>query len=293
MLVRGQRFQHIDGWCQPIVRGTWQQIGGNMFAPLIFTVYLGEEWDKIPPDRDEMLGRSCGTFTWWTGATTLQPGSPPAWQPRPLRLVRRTSAGQQGHSDGRRNARTKGRFNDWDQSHPGAEGLLPWDTFPQFLIEVMSELPAPVPRSARTMLGTFQGQRFTSAFLARPEGDMIMGSTACTWRRHVGRRVKFCQYWAGRGAASSTPGANVTFRAGRTSMNRGGGNTLGDLGPPIVGCQPPLRPAPATKHRRNAAVPVKLPRTPGCSGSLETTVWNLPECTRTAGKFLQSILIEA
>ena len=80
-----------------------------------------------------------------------------------------------GAPDRRRNARTKGWFNDWDQSHPCAEGLLPWDTFPQFLIEVMSELPAPVARSARTMLGTFQGQRFTSAFLARPEGDMIMG----------------------------------------------------------------------------------------------------------------------
>lgn len=193
MLVRGQRFQHIDGWCQPIVRGTWQQIGGNMFAPRIFTVYLGEEWDKIPPDRDEMLGRpavrSPGGLARRLCNRVRRPHGSPVLAVSPTDLDRTAGA-----SDRRRNARTKGWFNDWDQSHPCAEGLLPWDTFPQFLIEVMSELPAPVPRSARTMLGTFQGQRFTSAFRARPEGDMIMGSTAYTWRRHVGRRVKFCPY---------------------------------------------------------------------------------------------------
>ena len=56
MLVRGQRFQYIDGWCQPIVRDMWQLISGNMYAHRIFTVNLGVEWDKTPPDQDEMLG---------------------------------------------------------------------------------------------------------------------------------------------------------------------------------------------------------------------------------------------
>ena len=52
---------------------------------------------------------------------------------------------------------------------------MPWDTFPRFLKDVVSELPAPVARSARIMLGPFQGQCFTSPLPARPEGERIMG----------------------------------------------------------------------------------------------------------------------
>ena len=66
-------------------------------------------------------------------------------------------------------------FDDWAQAHPCTEGVLPWSTFPSFITEVADQLPGPVARTARIMMGPFRSEHFTSPLFMHPEGEMIMG----------------------------------------------------------------------------------------------------------------------
>ena len=43
------------------------------------------------------------------------------------------------------------------------------------MTDVASELPGPVARKARIMLGPFRGERFRAPLFMRPEGEMLMG----------------------------------------------------------------------------------------------------------------------
>ena len=50
-LIAGtERFQYIDGWCLPVARDPWQVLSGELFAYRVYAVYLGSEWDDVPPD---------------------------------------------------------------------------------------------------------------------------------------------------------------------------------------------------------------------------------------------------
>ena len=174
MLAREQRFQHIDGWCLPIIRDAWQAVSGELYAYRIFPVYLSVEWGDSPPNQDELLGglhysRLIGcsdnsTLEFVTrmekGSTFNDPSAPDHSKPP---------------SGGRAEVRRGNWFGDWNQSHPCTEGLLPWSTFPSFFEDVVSRLPAPVARKSRIMLGPFRGERLNAPLLMRPEGDMLMG----------------------------------------------------------------------------------------------------------------------
>ena len=173
MLAGAQRFQHIDGWCLPFIRDVWQEISGNLYARRIFSVYLSVEWGDSPPDQDEVLSDlHYSRFAGYSDNTILEfmnrmEESAIFNDPFPLDGTK--------PAPGRAESQRRNRFNDWEQSHPCTEGLLPWDTFPSFFADAISRLAAPVARKCRIMLGPFRGQCLSAPLLMRPEGEMLMG----------------------------------------------------------------------------------------------------------------------
>ena len=174
IITGAQRFQYIDGWCLPIVRDMWQMMSGNLYAHRIFWVYLSVEWEEQPPNQIDLLGDlHYSRLVKYIDASTLDFVTRMETQhlsasPKNFDWRRRTSEKVE-------NIQQKGWFNDWNQSHPCTEGLLPWDAFPQFITEVVSELPPPVARAARIMLSPFRTDNFKAPLLARPKGEMMMG----------------------------------------------------------------------------------------------------------------------
>ena len=174
LLVEDQRFQHIDGWCMPVRRTVWQALSGQLYAHRIFSVFLSAEWDEEPPNQDELLGDlSYSRLTGYIDDSTLgfitrmEKGSLFYGSLRLGRTKPRSGKGAE--------VRREAWFDDWGQSHPCTEGLLPWDTFPSFIEEVGTRLPAPVTRAARIMLGPFRGDRLNAPLLMRPKGRLLMG----------------------------------------------------------------------------------------------------------------------
>ena len=167
-LIAGtDRFQYIDGWCLPVARDPWQVMSGELFAYRVYAVYLSAEWDDVPPDRDELLGDL--SFTRLSGFRDFPT----------LRFVTRAENSSMSYGrlgDGAEPG-TGGLnwFDDWSQAHPCTEGVLPWGAFPSFITEMADQLPAPVARTARIMLGPFRCEHFTSPLFMHPEGEMIMG----------------------------------------------------------------------------------------------------------------------
>ena len=173
VLAGTQRFQYIDGWCLPVPRDLWQMASGQLFAHRVYAVYLSVEWDEGPPDQEEMLGdlhythlRDCSDYP-TLGYVTRTETSPFSYDR--AGGWGKPGSGQATHSSGLK------WFDDWGQSHPGTEGILPWDTFPGFITEVADRLPGPVARTARIMLGPFRGERFKSPLFMRPDGELLMG----------------------------------------------------------------------------------------------------------------------
>ena len=172
-LVRDERFEYIDGWCVPVARDMWQVLSGELFTHRVFVLYLGAEWDDAPPEDEELLDglrhallADCSDFPALEFAThketkSLQRQADLDW----------ANPGKPGTAD---SGHLKW-FDDWDQAHPCTEGLLPWEVFPQFITDVASELPGPVARTARIMLGPFRNARFGSPLLMRPPGELLMG----------------------------------------------------------------------------------------------------------------------
>ena len=173
LLVRDDRFQYIDGWCTPVARDPWRILSGELFAHHVFFVYLSVEWDETPPDEEELLGglhhsvlanrSDSPTLEFVTHKESKSLQSRPGFDaPKP------GSNGEAG------SGRPKW-FDDWSQTHPCTEGVLPWDAFPRFITDVASELPGPVARTARIMLGPFRGERFRAPLFMHPEGELLMG----------------------------------------------------------------------------------------------------------------------
>lgn len=167
-LIAGtDRFQYIDGWCLPVARDPWQVLSGELFAHRVYAVYLGTEWDDVPPDEDELLDDL--SFTRLSGFRDFPT----------LRFVTRAenSSMSYGRLGDRTGPDTGGLnwFDDWGQAHPCTEGVLPWNAFPGFITDMADQLPGPVARTARIMLGPFRSEHFTSPLFMHPEGEMIMG----------------------------------------------------------------------------------------------------------------------
>ena len=173
VLARDERFQYIDGWCTPVARDLWQVLSGELFAHHVFVVYLSVEWDETPPLEEEILSglqhtllasrSDYPTLEFVTHKETRSLRSEEG-----LDWTRPRASGGAG-------SRLVKWFDDWSQAHPCTEGVLPWDAFPQFMTDVASELPGPVAREARIMLGPFRGERFRAPLFIRPEGEMLMG----------------------------------------------------------------------------------------------------------------------
>lgn len=173
LLSRDERFQYIDGWCMPVTRSLWQVLSGELFAHRVFAVYLSVEWDETPPNDEEMLsGLHHAFLANRSDYPTLE-----------FVTHKETKSLHSKANSDRTKSMTRGEagprrlkwFDDWSQAHPCTEGVLPWDTFPQFMTDVASELPGPVARTARIMLGPFRGERFRAPLFMRPEGEMLMG----------------------------------------------------------------------------------------------------------------------
>ena len=173
-LIAGtERFQYIDGWCVPVARDPWQVLSGERFAHRVYALYLSSEWDDVPPNEDELLGGL--KYTRLRG-----------FQDSPtLRFVTRAenssrSYGWLGDRAEPGSGRESGSgvlnwFDDWAQAHPCTEGVLPWSAFPSFITDMADQLPGPVARTARIMLGPFRCGHFTSPLFMHPKGEMIMG----------------------------------------------------------------------------------------------------------------------
>ncbi len=173
LLVRDDRFQYIDGWCTPVARDPWQVLSGALFAHHVFFVYLSVEWDETPPDEEALLGglhhsvlanrSDSPTLEFVTHKETKSLQSRPGFDgPKPA-------------SNGEAGSDRPKWFDDWSQTHPCTEGVLPWDAFPEFIADVASELPGPVARTARIMLGPFRGERFGAPLFMHPQGELLMG----------------------------------------------------------------------------------------------------------------------
>ena len=173
LLAWDDRFQYIDGWCVPVARGLWQVLSGELFAHHVFVVYLSVEWDETPPHDEELLSGLHHTFLAnRSDYSTLEF----------VTLKETKSLRSKANFDwtkprinGEAGSRRLNWFDDWSQAHPCTEGVLPWDAFPQFMTDVASELPGPVARKARIMLGPFRGERFRAPLFMHPEGEMLMG----------------------------------------------------------------------------------------------------------------------
>ena len=173
-LIAGtERFQYIDGWCLPVSRDPWQVLSGERFAHRVYALYLSAEWDDVPPDRDGLLGDL--SFTRLSGfrdystlpfVTRAENSSMP---------YGRLDDGAQPGSGTRTGSGGLNWFDDWSQAHPCTEGVLPWGAFPRFVTEVADQLPGPVARTARIMLGPFRCEHFTSPLFMHPAGELIMG----------------------------------------------------------------------------------------------------------------------
>ena len=173
LLARAERFQYIDGWCVPVAKSLWQLLSGELFAYRAYSVDLSVEWDEAPPDQGELLaGLRYSRLSGGCDEPTLD------------FITRKETQSFQGGFDRGETApssraaadsRRLNWFDDWSQCHPCTEGVLPWEAFPRFMTEVVSELPPAVARKARIMLGPFKGERFKSPLFMRPEGEMLMG----------------------------------------------------------------------------------------------------------------------
>lgn len=172
-LAGAERFQYIDGWCMPLPRDLWQMASGQLFAYRTYAVYLSVEWDDVPPDQEEMLGDLHYSLLQGVVDDTT------------LRFIARAETATFSHdrsgvwtqpgSGGETPSRKLKWFDDWGQAHPCTEGVLPWDSFADFITEVCDQLPGPVARTARIMLGPFRGERLKSPLFMRPEGELLMG----------------------------------------------------------------------------------------------------------------------
>lgn len=172
-LAGADRFQYIDGWCTPIPRDLWQMASGQLFTYRAYAVFLSVEWDDTPLHQEDMLGDlhytllqgyvddSTSRFITRAETATFSHDRSSGWA-------------QAGTGDERTSGGLKW-FDDWGQSHPCTEGVLPWDSFADFVTEVADQLPGPVARTARIMLGPFRGQHFKSPLFMRPEGELLMG----------------------------------------------------------------------------------------------------------------------
>ena len=167
MIAGAERFQYIDGWCLPVARDPWQVLSGELFAYRVYAVYLSSEWDDTPPDEDELLGDL--NYTRMAGFQDYST----------LRFVTRAENSSMSYGrlgDGAEpGSGGLNWFDDWGQAHPCTEGVLPWSAFPSFITEVVDQLPGPVARTARIMLGPFCCKHFTSPLFMHPDEEMIMG----------------------------------------------------------------------------------------------------------------------
>lgn len=173
LLVREDRFQYIDGWCTPVARDPWRILSGELFAHHVFFVYLSVEWDETPPNEEELLG---GLHHSVLANRSDSPTLEFVTHKESKSLQSRPGIdGPTPGSNAEAGSRRPKWFDDWSQTHPCTEGVLPWDAFPRFITDVASELPGPVARTARIMLGPFRGERFRAPLFMHPEGELLMG----------------------------------------------------------------------------------------------------------------------
>jgi len=155
LLMTEERFDYLESWCVPCPQG-FKRAGGERqaFAEWFFPLHATVETDEGgPPAANERL--------------------------RGLRFYKHvhTEQGPLGDFFSRLDALFAlwKRAAFWDQAHPWMECVLPWQTAPVYIQQVLQNMPPQAIAGGHILLWPARGSASHVPLFVRPAGEFLMG----------------------------------------------------------------------------------------------------------------------
>jgi len=149
------RWDHLESWASPCPQGTKPVDGKRqVFAKWFYPFHLTVEFDPgSPPDDEAMLAGLSPYDHLYTDdvpAIDFMERMVPVFE-----LWRRAGT--------------------WEHAHPWIETVLPWETAPDYIEQVLSDLPPQVLIGGHILLWPAKGAVSKSRLFMRPEGENVVG----------------------------------------------------------------------------------------------------------------------
>ncbi len=154
VVMTDERFDYLESWCTPCPQG-FKKVGNQRqpFAQWFFPLHATVETDGDAPEPAEKL--------------------------RGLKFYKHvhTENGDMGEFFARLDtlfALWK-RAGFWEYAHPWMECVLPWQTTPMYLTQVLTNLPPQVVAGGHILLWPARGDASSVPLFMRPAGEFLMG----------------------------------------------------------------------------------------------------------------------
>lgn len=154
-VMTDERFDYLESWCVPSAQG-FKKVGGQRqaFAQWFFPLHATVETDgAATPDNSEKL--------------------------HGLRFYKHvhTEDGDIGEFFARLDALFAiwKRAGVWESAHPWMECVLPWQTTPLYINQVLQNLPPQAIAGGHILLWPARGNSSSVPLFMRPESDFLMG----------------------------------------------------------------------------------------------------------------------
>jgi FAD/FMN-containing dehydrogenase len=153
-VMTDERFDYLESWCAPLAQG-FKNAGGQRqaFAEWFFPLHATVEFDEAAPEAEEKL--------------------------KGLKFYKHTHTEDAPIHDffSRLDAVfalwKRGGF--WEYTHPWMECVLPWQTTPMYLNQLLANLPPQVVVGGHILMWPARGTASTVPLFMRPAGDFVMG----------------------------------------------------------------------------------------------------------------------
>lgn len=153
-LMTDEPFDYLESWCAPLAQG-FKNVGGQRqaFAQWFFPLQATVEFMETAPEPAEKLkGLKFYRHTHTEDATITE-------------FFTRLDAVFALWK--------RGGF--WDYTHPWMECVLPWQTTPMYLNQLLASLPPQVVVGGHILMWPARGSASTVPLFMRPAGDFVMG----------------------------------------------------------------------------------------------------------------------
>jgi cytokinin dehydrogenase len=153
-LIEHGRQEYLESWCVPCPQGFREgPMGRQVFAEWFFPLHVTVEYDGEPPGESDVL--------------------------EGLTPYRRPHVGDQSIEMFAR--RLEPLFEQWKRAgywantHPWMETILPWDSAPAYVGQVLASLPPPALGGGHILLWPSRGRISDAPLFRTPDSELVVG----------------------------------------------------------------------------------------------------------------------